>query len=51
MDARISTDARIARLITAALDGKLTDAQAEQLAAIDRDLIKLAFLAYGKANC
>lgn len=52
MDARISTsagsltgDTRIARLITAALDGTLTEQQAEQLAAIDRDLIKLAFLA------
>jgi transposase len=48
MDARISTDKRVATLITAALDGTLTDAQAEQLAAIDRDLIKLAFLATAK---
>jgi transposase len=45
MDARISTDARIATLITAALDGTLTEQQAQRLAAIDRDLIKLAFLA------
>jgi len=48
MDAKISTDARIAALITAALDGTLTEQQAEQLAAIDRDLIKLAFLATAK---
>ncbi|MBS3735063.1 MAG: IS66 family transposase [Phycisphaerae bacterium] len=45
MDAGISTDARIAKLITAALDGALTDAQAEQLAQVDRDLLKLAWLA------
>jgi len=48
MDAKISTNARIATLVTAALDGTLTDEQAEQLAAIDRDLIKLAFLAAAK---
>lgn len=45
MDTRISTDKRIATLITAALDGTLTDQQAQRLSAIDRDLIKLAFLA------
>jgi transposase len=45
MDTRIRTDERIAALITAALEGTLTEQQAEQLAAIDRDLIKLAFLA------
>ena len=44
MDGRISTDARIVVLIAAALDGTLTEEQAEQLAAVDRDLIKLAFL-------
>jgi len=48
MDTRISTDARLATLIEAALDGTLTDAQAEQLAAVDRHLIKLAFLAAAK---
>lgn len=48
MDAIISTDKRIATLITAALDGTLTDQQAEQLAAIDRDVIKLAWLAVAK---
>jgi len=45
MDGRISKDATAAALVAAALEGTLTDAQAEQLAAIDRDLIKLAFLA------
>jgi transposase len=48
MDARISTDAQIARLITAALDGTLTEEQAEQLAAVDHDLSKLAWLAVAK---
>jgi len=48
MDAKISTDERVERLIIAALDGKLTEEQAGQLAAIDRDLIKLAFLAAAK---
>ena len=32
-------------LLAAALDGTLTDEQAEQMAGLDRDLIKLAFLA------
>ena len=45
MDARISTDVRIAALITAALDGTFTEEQAEQLAAVDHDLSKLAWLA------
>ncbi len=48
MDTKISTDKRAATLITAARDGTLTDEQAEQLAAIDRDLVKLAFLAAAK---
>lgn len=48
MDTTVSTDARIAALIAAALDGTLTDQQAEQLAAIDRDVIKLAWLAAAK---
>ena len=45
MDARISTDERSATLITAALDGTLTEAQAEQLAGVDEELSKLAWLA------
>jgi len=47
MDARIKANERIGVLL-AALDGTLTDAQAEELAAIDRDIIKLAFLATAK---
>lgn len=45
MDSGISTDAGVAALVGAALDGTLTERQAQRLAAIDRDLIKLAFLA------
>jgi len=45
MDDRISKDARLRRLLAAALDGSLTDAQAEELAALDSNLRKLAFLA------
>lgn len=48
MDTKISTDARIAALVAAALDGSLTDGQAAELAAIDRDLIKLALLVVAK---
>lgn len=48
MDARISTDKRIATLITAALDGTLTDEQAEQLASVDSQLGTLAWLAVAK---
>ena len=48
MDERIRTDARGAALIVAALDGSLTDEQAEQLAAIDHALGKLAWLAAAK---
>ena len=45
MDDRISKDARVAVLLAAALEGRLSDAQAEELARLDRDLIKLAILA------
>ncbi len=45
MDARIDSHQRIGALLAAALDGTLSDAQAQELAAFDRDLIKLAFLA------
>ena len=45
MDAKIRRNEQIGHLLTAALDGTLTDAQAEELAGVDRDLIKLAFLA------
>lgn len=45
MDGRISKDARVRALVTAALEGKLTDSGAGELAALDRNLIKLAFLA------
>ena len=45
MDDGISKDARVRALVTAALEGRLTDADAGELAALDRGLIKLAFLA------
>ena len=45
MDARINAHERIGVLLSAALDGTLTDAQAQELACLDRDLIKLALLA------
>jgi transposase len=45
MDDKISKDAAVAELLAAALEGRLTDDQAEQLAAADRDLQKLAWLA------
>ena len=48
MDARINASQRIHELLTAALDGTLTDAQAEELAAIDHDVAKLAWLAAAK---
>ena len=41
----MSTDAAAATLVAAALEGRLTDAQAEQLAALDPTLQKLAWLA------
>ena len=48
MDTRIGKDARLAALIAAALDGTLTDEQAEQLAGVDDELGKLAWLAAAK---
>jgi transposase len=45
MDDGIGKDARIRMLVAAALEGRLTDAQAGELAKLDRNLIKLAFLA------
>jgi hypothetical protein len=45
MDDGISKDARVRMLVTAALEGRLTDPQAEELAKLDRHLVKLAFLA------
>ena len=48
MDARISKNERIATLITAALDGTLTEEQAKQLAGVDDELGKLAWLAAAK---
>ncbi|MBM4029834.1 MAG: IS66 family transposase [Planctomycetes bacterium] len=48
MDTKISADARIAALIAATLDGTLTEEQAEQLASVDDELGKLAWLAAAK---
>ena len=48
MDERIRTDARVATLVAAALDGKLTDEQAEEIAALDDALVKLVILAAAK---
>jgi transposase len=48
MDARIGGNQRIGELLAAALEGQLSDAQAEEMAAFDRDLVKLAFLAAAK---
>jgi hypothetical protein len=45
MDNGISKDARVRALVAAALEGRLTDSGAGELAALDRSLIKLAFLA------
>jgi transposase len=45
MDAKTNAGQRIRELLAAALDGQLSDTQAEELATFDRDLIKLAFLA------
>ena len=45
MDGTISKNAAMARLVAAALEGTLTDTQAEQLAALDPTLQKLAWLA------
>ena len=48
MDGEISKDATAATLVAAALEGALTDAQAEQLAALSPTLQKLAWLAAAK---
>ncbi|MFW6106523.1 MAG: hypothetical protein ACOC8H_00005, partial [bacterium] len=48
MDAGIDASERIRELLAAALDGTLSDAQAEELAGVDRDLLKLAWLAASK---
>ena len=45
MESLSGEDARLRKLLAAALDGSLTDAQAEELAAVDGKLRKLAFLA------
>jgi len=45
MDAEFSTDAAIRALVRAALEGRLSDAQAEQLAVCDDALLKLVLLA------
>ena len=45
MDAKISTDATIQTLVAAALDGTLTERQAEQLAGVNGELAKLAWMA------
>jgi transposase len=45
MDIESCKDVRIRELLAAALDGRLSDAQAEELAALDAGLRKLAFLA------
>lgn len=45
MDDGISKDASIRALVTAALEGRLTDGQAQQLAALDDGLVKLVLLA------
>ena len=48
MDCEIGTDAEAKRLVLAALSGQLTDQQAEALAALDQDLLKLALLVMAK---
>jgi transposase len=45
MDATMAGNERIRELLAAALDGQLSDEQAEELAGVDRRLVKLAFLA------
>jgi hypothetical protein len=45
MDAEIAGNERIRELLAAALDGQLSDTQAEELAGLDAALVKLAFLA------
>ncbi len=48
MDNAIGRDAGTHALLVAALDGTLTDEQAEELAKADQDLLKLAWLAVAK---
>lgn len=45
MDAAIRKDAHLAGLLTAALEGRLSEAQADELAAIEPRLLRLAWLA------
>lgn len=45
MDNEIGKDARIRKLVVAALEGRLTDAQAEQLAACSEGLLKMVLMA------
>ena len=45
MDAEIARNQRIGELLAAALDGRLTEEQAEELARVDQALQKLAWLA------
>ena len=45
MDVANGTDARVQVLVTAALDGTLTEQQADELAHVDPDLQKLAWMA------
>jgi transposase len=48
MDDRIHANERIRTLLAAALEGTLTDAQAEQLAVVDTSVQKLAWLAVAR---
>jgi len=48
MDDQASKEAQLPSLLAAALDGTLTDEQAQQLAEADTDLVKLAWLAVSK---
>ena len=48
MDGRIGKDAKVKALVAAALEGRLTDAQAEQLAALGPTLVKVVLLAAAK---
>jgi len=48
MDYEIGTDAEAKRLVAAALSGQLTDQQAEALAALDQDVLKLVLLVMAK---
>jgi transposase len=48
MDCEIGTDAEVKRLVVAALEGRLNDEQAEGLAALDQDLLKLVLMVMAK---